>query len=112
MAHYAFLDENNIVVLVIPGRDENDLIDGIDDWETFYSNEMGMRCLRTSYSSLGGKKINVQTGEIINDNHFRYNFAGIGYFYDEKLDAFIPPQPNGYFNWELDKTTCTWKPIE
>ena len=76
MAHYAFLDENNIVTLVIPGRDEWEEIDGITDWEQAYSEVKGQVCKRTSYN-----------GKI------RYNYAGIGYTYDPIDDAFIAPVP-------------------
>jgi hypothetical protein len=76
MAHYAFLDENNIVTEVIPGRDEWEEVDGITDWEQAYSEVRGQACKRTSY------------------NHkIRYNYAGIGYTYDPIDDAFIAPMP-------------------
>jgi hypothetical protein len=76
MAHYAFLDENNIVTEVIPGRDEWEEVDGITDWEQAYSEVRGQVCKRTSYN-----------GKI------RYNYAGIGYTYDPIDDAFIAPMP-------------------
>jgi hypothetical protein len=75
MAHYAFLDESNIVTEVIVGIDETELIEGLDP-ETWYSNFRGQPCVRTSYN-----------GKI------RYNFAGIGYTYDPIDDAFIAPAP-------------------
>jgi hypothetical protein len=76
MAHYAFLDNNNIVTEVIVGIDETELIEGIDP-ETWYGNFRGQTCKRTSYN-----------GKI------RYNYAGLLYKYDEIADAFIPPKPN------------------
>ena len=76
MAHYAFLNENNIVTEVIVGRDEWEKVDGITDWEQAYSEIRGQICKRTSYS-----------GSI------RFNYAGIGYSYDPIDDAFIPPMP-------------------
>jgi hypothetical protein len=76
MAHYAFIDDNSIVVEVITGKDETELIDGITP-EEWYSNFRGMKCVRTSYSS-----------------SIRFNFAGIGYTYDPIDDAFIPPMPD------------------
>jgi hypothetical protein len=76
MAHYAFLDENNIVTEVIKGRDEWEEVDGITDWEQAYSEVRGQACKRTSYN-----------GKI------RFNFAGIGYSYDPIDDAFIAPMP-------------------
>lgn len=78
MAHYAFLDENNIVTEVITGKDETELIDGLDT-ETWYGNYRKQKCVRTSYNA-----------EI---NGFRYNYAGIGFSYDPIDDAFIPPMP-------------------
>ena len=75
MAHYAFLDENNIVTEVIVGIDETELIEGKSP-EEWYSNFRGQTCIRTSY----------------NEN-IRYNYAGIGYQYDPVDDAFIAPMP-------------------
>lgn len=75
MAHYAFLDENNIVTEVITGRDETELIEGLDP-ETWYGNYRGQKCVRTSYN-----------GKI------RFNYAGIGMTYDPIDDAFIEPMP-------------------
>lgn len=75
MAHYAFLDENNIVTEVIAGKDETELIDGLTP-EEWYGNYRGQTCVRTSYS-----------GSI------RFNYAGIGYTYDPIDDAFIAPMP-------------------
>ena len=76
MAHYAFLDENNIVTEVITGRDENEIVDGITDWEEEYSEIRGQVCKRTSYNG-----------------NIRYNYAGVGYTYDPIDDAFIAPMP-------------------
>ena len=71
MAHYAFLDENNIVTEVITGIDEIELIEGLDP-EIWYGNFRGQTCKRTSYNA-----------------NIRYNYAGIGYTYDADADAFI-----------------------
>jgi hypothetical protein len=93
MAHYAFLDEYNIVTEVIVGIDETELIEGLDP-ETWYSNFRGQKCIRTSYNG-----------------NIRKNFAGIGYFYDENFDVFIPPQP--FKSWILDQEKFIWKaPVE
>lgn len=108
MAYYAFLDDNNIVIDVITGIDETELIDGISP-EEWYGNFEGKRCIRTSYTSHGGNKLNRDTGEIIEYGvHFRKNYAGVGYTYDEERDAFIPPKP--YNSWVLDEDTCWWNP--
>jgi len=75
MAHYAFLNNLNIVTEVIVGIDETELIEGLDT-ETWYGNLRGQTCKRTSYNA-----------------NIRYNYAGIGYNYDPVSDAFIAPQP-------------------
>jgi hypothetical protein len=90
MAHYAFLNKTNFVTEVITGRNETETIDGISDWEAHYSEIRGQRCLRTSYNG-----------------NIRKNYAGIGYKYDSKLDAFIPPKP--YASWVLNKELCQWE---
>ncbi len=74
MAHYAYLDDNNVVVAVTVGKDETELIDGLDT-ETYYAQGTDYTVKRTSYN-----------GKI------RKNYAGIGYTYDEVRDAFIPPK--------------------
>lgn len=100
MAHYAFIDDNNIVTQVIVGRDEDDLPEGITDWEIYYGEKMGQRCLRTSYNTVAG----THTG---GGEAYRGNYAGIGFKYDEALDAFIAPQP--YPSWTLNEATYSWE---
>jgi hypothetical protein len=89
MAHYAFIDENNLVTEVIVGVDENELIEGLDP-ETWYGNFRGQVCKRTSYNG-----------------NIRKNYAGVNYYYDEIKDAFIPPKPkdDAIFN----EDTCRWE---
>lgn len=82
MAHYAFLNADNVVVEVIVGRDEGD--EGID-WEQHYAEVRGLRCKRTSYNTIDGVHV---TGGV----PFRGTYAGIGYTYDPVADVFIPPQ--------------------
>ena len=98
MAHYAFLDENNIVTEVITGVDEDIIqtdLDGLEvggsseAWETWYGNFRGQVCKRTSYNG-----------------NYRKNYAGIGFTYSQELDAFIPPKP--FDSWLLDEDTCLW----
>lgn len=89
MAHYAYLDENNIVVTVIVGKDENELIDGLDP-EIYYSQGTPYTVKRTSYN-----------------NKIRKQYAGIGYSYDPIADVFISPQP--FPSWSLDENH-DWKP--
>jgi hypothetical protein len=86
MAHYAFLNENNIVTEVIVGKDETDTT---HDWEQYYGAIRNQVCKRTSFN-----------------NNIRKNYASIGYSYDEQRDAFIAPQP--YPSWTLVEETCRW----
>ena len=95
MAHFALINENNIVEQVII-VDNNDILDsdgnesekvGID----FCNSIIPGTWVQTSYNGT-----------------IRKHFAGIGYIYDEELDAFIPPQP--YKSWLFDEQTCTWLP--
>lgn len=100
MAHYAFIDENNIVTEVIVGRNEDEVIDGVTDWEAYYGEFRGQTCKRTSYNTQGG----VHTGD---GTPYRKNYAGIGYTWDEARDAFIPPKP--YDSWVLNEDSCLWE---
>jgi hypothetical protein len=88
MAHYAFLDDNNIVTEVIVGLDETELIEGLTT-ETWYSNFRGQACKRTSYNG-----------------NIRKHFAGIGYTYDADRDAFIAPKPDNATGFDEEK--CQW----
>ena len=97
MAHYAFLDSNNIVTEVIVGKNEGE---ESTDWEVHYGNFRGQTCKRTSYNTQGG----VHTG---GGTPYRKNYAGIGYTYDEARDAFISPKP--YPSWLLNESTCQWE---
>jgi hypothetical protein len=93
MAHYAFLDENNVVTEVITGIDETELIEGLDP-ETWYGNFRGQKCVRTSYNG-----------------SFRKNYAGVGMIYKEDIDAFITPKP--FESWILDEESGNWNaPVE
>ena len=90
MAHYAFLDQNNIVTEVIVGIDETQIIEGLDT-ETWYSNFRKKTCKRTSYNS-----------------KIRGTFAGVGFTYNEEENIFICPQPYPSWNrvgsfWESPK---------
>jgi hypothetical protein len=112
MAYYAFLNDNAIVTEVIAGKDETEILDGVDP-ETWYSQFRGQRCIRTSYN-----------------HRIRGHFAGIGDRYDDTLDLFIAPQPypswtmrtDGYWQppvpapdegrYQWDETTQKWVPID
>ena len=90
MAHYAMLDDNNVVVQVIVGIENDER-----DWEDYYGGK------RTSYNTQGG----VHSG---GGTPFRKNYAGIGYIYDSVRDAFYEPQP--YPSWTLNTDSCVWEP--
>lgn len=96
MAHYAELDENNIVLRVIPGIDESQ-----GDGEKIYQSVSKKVWKRTSYNTIGNK-------HMFGGTPFRKNYAGVGFYYDAVRDAFIPPKP---FNaWILNEDTCMWEP--
>jgi hypothetical protein len=97
MAHYAFLDENNIVTEVIVGKDEGE---GGIDWEQHYGEFRGQVCKRTSYNTQGGVHSTGGTA-------YRKNYAGIGYSYDAERDAFIAPKP--FASWLLNEESCLWE---
>jgi len=104
MAHFAKLDENNVVVFVTAGRDED------EHKEQELTARTGDTYKRTSYNTKGGVHYNPVTGQPSEDQSkaFRKNYAGIGYTYDEIKDAFIPPKP--FDSWILDENTCLWQP--
>jgi len=91
MSHYAFLDENNIVIEVITGIEESELIDGLDP-EVWYGNFRGQTCKRTSYN-----------------HNIRKQYAGIGFSYDAEADVFISPTP--YPSWTLDSNHDWQAPV-
>jgi hypothetical protein len=92
MSHFAKLDENNKVIFVTVGRDE--------DQEAELTARTGDVYKQTSYNTYGGV-------HLLDGTPFRKNFAGIGYTYDENRDAFIPPQP--FNSWSLNEQTCLWE---
>lgn len=89
MAHYAYLDDNNLVVAVTVGKDESELINGLDT-ETYYAQGTPYTVKRTSYHG-----------------NIRKNYAGIGFTYDAQRDAFIAPKP--FNSWLLNDDTCRWQ---
>ena len=101
MAHYALLDENNIVTQVIVGPDEN--LDGVD-WEQNYANLYSQTCKRTSYNTYGNQ-------HKLDGTPFRGNYAGKGDVYDTVNDVFYAPQP--YPSWTLNTNVWGWEaPVE
>ena len=93
MSHFAKLDNNNIVIFVTRGRQEDD---GLEDE---LSARTGDTYKQTSYNTRGGI-------HLLGGTPFRKNYAGIGYTYDQARDAFIPPKP--FPSWILDENTCLW----
>lgn len=85
MSHFAELDENNVVIRVLVG-DNNKPNEGYD----WFVENLGGRWVQTSYNA-----------------NFRKHYAGIGFIYDERLDAFIPPKP--FDSWTLNEETCVWE---
>ena len=105
MAHYALLDENNVVIQVITGKNEDEQRDGVDvNWEEWYKDFHGVAdCKRTSYNTVQNQHTNGETP-------FRGNYAGIGYTYDETNDVFIAPKPGD--DYTLNTTTWIWEKDE
>jgi hypothetical protein len=101
MAHWAEIDENKIVVRVLVGNN-----DEADEGFGWLEQNLGGVWMQTSYNTRGG--IHYTDGEPSEDQSkaFRGNYAGIGFTYDEDLDAFIPPKP--FDSWILDETTFAW----
>ena len=102
MSHFAKLDDNNIVTFVTVGRQED------DGKEAELTARTGDTYKQTSYNTRGGVHYDPETGEPSADQSkaLRFNYAGIGYTYDEERDAFIAPKP--FESWVLDEATCLW----
>ena len=96
MAHFAEIDENNIVTRVIVVADENEA-----DGENWCNGFLGGTWKKTSYNTLG----NVHA---LGGTPFRKNYAGVGDTYDASRDAFI--EPHEFASWTLNETTCMWNP--
>ena len=110
MSHFAKLDENNTVIFVTVGRQEDDGL------EAELTARTGDVYKQTSYNTRGGVHYNPETGEPSEDQTkaFRFNYAGIGFTYDEERDAFIPPKPapnEEILDWVLNESTCLWEPV-
>jgi hypothetical protein len=103
MAHFAKLDQNNIVVFVTVGRDEDN---GKEDQLTARTGDVYKQ---TSYNTRGGVYYDPTTNQPGTDQTkaFRKNYAGLGYTYDYDRDAFIPPKP--FNSWVLNETSCLWE---
>jgi hypothetical protein len=110
MTHFAKLDENNVVIFVTVGRQEDDGL------EAELTERTGDVYRQTSYNTFGG--VHYTTDEagdrVPSENQskaFRKNYAGLGFTYDGQRDAFIPPMPESG-EWELDEDSCLWVEVE
>lgn len=112
MAHWAELDENNVVIRVTVG-DDNEPDEGLQ----WLLDNLGGNWVKTSYNSYGGVHY-LPDDQRDEDNqripsgktHFRFNYAGIGFIYDSAIDAFIPPKPEEG-EWILNEDTCLWEKV-
>jgi hypothetical protein len=100
MAHFAKLDENNVVTFVTVGRQED------DGQEAVLSSRTGDVYKQTSYNTRGGVHYTDGVPSEDQSKAFRKNYAGLGYIYDAGRDAFVPPKP--YASWVLNEDTCLW----
>jgi hypothetical protein len=112
MAHYVYLNENNVVIDAIVGPEEGTEPEGVVSWEEYFTSKGNGVAVRSSYNTHGGVHYTSdgEGGRIPSEDQtkaFRKNYAGIGYTYDEERDAFIPPQP--YKSWVLNEDTCLWE---
>jgi len=108
MAHYAVLDNNNIVTGVLTGKDEDDLSllpEGYENWEDYISKKFcnNAKVVRTSYNTM-------HNTHILGGTPFRGNFASMGDYYDEINDVFYPVKPLDKNSWVLDTNIWDWKP--
>lgn len=110
MSHWAQLDENNVVIAISVGSN-----DEFDEGYQWLIDNLGGTWIQTSYNSYGG--VHYLPADIRDENenripsgqpHLRFNYAGVGFTYDTNRNAFIPPKPiEG--NWILNETTCLWE---
>lgn len=99
MSHFAKVLDGKVVQVIVAEP---------EFFDTFVDTSPGT-WIQTSYNTRGGVHYDPQTGQPSADQSkaLRKNYAGIGYTYDSRLDAFVPPQP--YPSWVLDESTCQWQ---
>lgn len=95
MAHWAEIDENNLVIRVLVGSNEQQ-----DEGYQWLIDNLGGTWIKTSYNTLGGL-------HSLGGTPLRKNYAGIGYTYDATRDAFIPSKP--FNSWVLNEDACLWE---
>jgi hypothetical protein len=98
MAHWAEVDESNVVLRVLVTSNDEP-----DEGYSLLVDNLGGTWLKTSYNTVSG----VHT---LGGTPFRKNYAGIGFTYDPTRDAFIPPKPTEG-DWQLDEDTCQWEVV-
>lgn len=96
MAHFAEIDENNIVIRVLV-TDNNAINEGYD----WLLEAFGGTWIKTSYNTYHNQ-------HLLGGDPLRKNYAGVGYTYDSEKDAFIPPRP--FDSWILNDEICDWEP--
>jgi len=98
MAHFAEVDQNNVVIRVLVVDDLHE-----DDGENYLANVIGLggKWLRTSYNTSGNT-------HLLGGEPYRGNFAGVGFIYNPEKDVFYQPQP--YPSWTLNEVTYIWEP--
>ena len=102
MAHWAEIDENNLVTRVTVGNNDDS-----DEGYQWLIDNLGGRWVQSSFNTYGGVYYNAdRTVADDQSKARRYNHAAIGYTYDEERDAFIPPQP--FESWVLNEDSCLW----
>lgn len=105
MAHFAEVDDNNVVIRVVVIPDDQEA-----RGQLYLSRDLGLggRWKQTSYNTRGGVHYDPSTHIPDGRPGFRKNYAGVGYTFDARRNAFIPPRP--YPSWQLNEDTCLWEP--
>lgn len=96
MAHWAEVDENNLVIRVTVGNDEE-----VDEGYQWLIDNLGGTWLKTSYNTFEGK-------HLLGGTPFRGNYAGRGFTYYPDINAFMPPKE--FQSWVIDVETYSWIP--
>ena len=96
MSHFAQVKDGIVKQVIVAEQNFIDILPDAKDW------------VQTSYNTRSGVHYDPNTGEPDDGVALRKNYAGIGYTYDKKRDAFIPPKE--YPSWSLNEQTCLWEP--
>jgi len=102
MSHWAEIDENNLVVRVTVGNNDDP-----DEGYQWLIDNLGGRWVQSSFNTFGGVYYNSdRTVADDQSKALRFNHAASGYSYNQELDGFVPPQQ--YDSWVLNEDTCLW----